>query len=76
MLCAVGEPNLLKQGERTTTPLAMVHTRSDERDLDVRPRRERVQEQVTLEDESDDFAAGTGGPGLLPDSAPVDEDLP
>ena len=73
VLGAVGEPHFLQQRERATASLGMVDAGSDQRDFDVRPRRERPQQQVALEDEADDLAAGAGGTWLLPDRAAVDE---
>jgi hypothetical protein len=52
-----------------------VHTRTDQRDLHVRPRRERFQQQVALEDEADDLAAWARRMGVVPDCPPIDQDL-
>ncbi len=54
----------------------MAYPRADQRHFDVRARRERPQQQVALEDEADELAAGTGGMRLPPDRASVDPDAP
>ena len=70
MLSTFGESHVCKQRERTATSLGMVDAGSDERDFDVRLRRERSQQQVALEDEADDLAAGAGGMALPPIARP------
>ena len=52
------------------------HAGPDQRDLHVRPRRQRLQQQMALEDEADHLAARAGGMGLPPDRPPVDQHLP
>ena len=71
---AVGQADLVEQRERAAATLGVVHAGADQRDFDVRPGGQRLQQQMALEDEAHDLAAGAHGMALLPDGAPVDQD--
>src|SRR5205807_2276290 len=61
---------------RAAAAVAAADAGADQRDLDVRPRRQVGEQVMLLEDEADELAAVARPAGLAPDLAAVDQHAP
>lgn len=75
MLGAMLEADLSEQLQSSPTPVGVPDAGAEQRHFDVRARRQRLEQKMTLEDEPDELATLLGAATVLPNRLAVDQDL-